>query len=48
MVTFEELGIDKLFVDEAHAYKKSVPVFKNEEMFQESVQRIRKSQVICL
>ena len=31
VVTFEELGVDKLFVDEAHGFKKSFPHNKNAE-----------------
>ena len=31
VVTFEQLGVDRLFVDEAHNYKKPVSIHKNAE-----------------
>ncbi len=31
VVTFEQLGVDRLFVDESHFYKKYVPLHKNAE-----------------
>ena len=31
VVTFEQLGVDRLFVDEAHAFKNLFPIYKNEK-----------------
>ena len=31
VVTFEELGVDHLYVDEAHSYKNAVSLYKNEK-----------------
>ena len=28
VITFEQLGVDRLFVDESHAFKKFVPLHK--------------------
>ena len=31
VVTFEQLGVDRLFVDESHNYKNLFPLYENEE-----------------
>ena len=48
VVTFEQLGVDRLFVDEAHNYKKPVSIHKKCEMWQAYPHRTRRNPPICL
>lgn len=48
VVTFEQLGVDRLFVDEAHNYKKPVSIHKKCGMWLVFPHRTRRNPPICL
>ena len=48
VVTFEQLGVDRLFVDESHSFKNLFLVYKKCGMWRESHRRMHRKVRICL